>query len=71
MNNDKKPNIIAIDEKVCYNCKHRIWAVGIGWGVRCGNEIKNGIPKLIPGLRHTCPAFIMREDNNRKPFSND
>jgi len=68
MDNNKNQDTISIDEEVCYNCKHRIWDVGIGWGVRCGNEIINGIPKPIPGLRKTCGAFIMNENKNRKSF---
>lgn len=59
---------IAIDEKVCYNCKHRIWAVAIGQGVRCGNDRTNGYPKLIPGLRKTCPAFEANEEIKRKLY---
>jgi len=61
-------NNIAIDEKVCYNCKHRIWAVAIGQGVRCGNDITNGFPKLIPGLRKTCAAFEVRDEIKRKLY---
>ena len=71
MNNKKNQNIIAIDEKVCYNCKHRIWLIAIGFGVRCGNDKINGLPKIIPSLRHTCPAFIMTEEKNRSPFKYD
>jgi hypothetical protein len=59
-------NNIAIDEKVCYNCKHRIWAVAIGGGVHCGNDKTNGFPKLIPGLRKTCGAFEASEEIKRK-----
>ena len=61
-------NNIAIDEKVCYNCKHRIWAVAIGQGVRCGNQKINGFPKLIPGLRKTCAAFEVRNEITRKLY---
>jgi hypothetical protein len=68
MNNNKNQFNIAIDEKVCYNCKHRIWAVAIGQGVRCGNDITNGFPKLIPGLRKTCGAFEANEDIKRKLY---
>ena len=68
MNNNKNQFNIAIDEKVCYNCKHRIWAVAIGQGVRCGNNIINGFPKLIPGLRKTCPAFEANEEIKRKLY---
>ena len=68
MNNNKNQFNIAIDEKVCYNCKHRIWAVAIGQGVRCGNDITNGFPKLIPGLRKTCGAFEANEEIKRKLY---
>lgn len=68
MNNNKNQFNIAIDEKVCYNCKHRIWAVAIGQGVRCGNGITNGFPKLIPGLRKTCDAFEANEEIKRKLY---
>jgi hypothetical protein len=66
MNNNNNQFNIAIDEKVCYNCKHRIWAVAIGQGVRCGIDKTNGFPKLIPGLRKTCGAFEASEEIKRK-----
>ena len=69
MDNNKSGNIISINEKVCYNCKHRIWAVGIGLGVMCGNNKKNGWYTQIPGLRKTCDAFVMQEDKDRKPYT--
>ncbi len=65
MENNQLLNI-SIDEKVCYNCKHRIWAVAIGQGVRCGNEFINGWPKPIPGLRKSCEAFEVSADIKRK-----
>ena len=79
MNNDEKnkdllkndvlkSNIISTDEKVCYNCSYRIWAVAIGAGVRCGYNTQGRWPPLIKGLRATCDAFKMSEDENRKPF---
>ena len=68
MNNNKNQFNIAIDEKVCFNCKHRIWAVAIGQGVRCGNDITNVFPKLIPGLRKTCGAFEANEEIKRKLY---
>lgn len=51
-------NDIKSDERVCYNCKHMLWMVAIGQGVRCGyavNEIQT-LP-MIPHLRHTCDKF--------------
>jgi hypothetical protein len=65
---------IRLDEKVCYNCKYRLWLVGLGLGVRCGYEhfkneddsTKPAIP-IIPHLRHTCNKFEFRnEDVNEK-----
>jgi hypothetical protein len=61
-------NNIAIDEKVCYNCKHRIWAVAIGGGVHCGNKIFNGYPKPILALRKTCAAFEVRDEIKRELY---
>ena len=28
-----KPN-----EKVCYNCSHLAWLIGVGQGLRCGKK---------------------------------
>jgi hypothetical protein len=68
MNNNQNQFNIAIDEKVCYNCKHRIWAVAIGQGVRCGKDKFNGYPKLIPSLRKTCAAFEVRDEIKRELY---
>ena len=55
---------IDASERVCYNCKYRLWLVGLGLGVRCGYEhftapsgSKTGKPTIIPHLRHTCEKF--------------
>lgn len=56
-------HLIKKDEKVCYNCKHRIWLVGLGLGVRCGNPTtisdKDKVSSfpIIISLRHTCDKF--------------
>lgn len=53
------------DEKVCFNCKHMMWLVAIGLGVRCGYQVDyvNGkLPKMIPYLRHTCDNFKMKDE---------
>ncbi len=60
---------IAPDERVCYNCKHRLWAVAIGLGVMCAKKEKGGMFAQVPGLRKSCDQFEMREENNRKIFS--
>jgi hypothetical protein len=51
---------IKPDEKVCFNCKHIIWLVALGQGVRCGYDFyKNNNKVLFPisHLRHTCDKF--------------
>lgn len=50
---------IKPDEKVCYNCRYRLWMVAIGWGVRCGYTEKK---KPIPNLRHTCDHFEFKKN---------
>ena len=49
---------IKPDEKVCYNCKYRLWMVAIGWGVRCGYTEKK---KPIASLKHTCDHFEFKK----------
>lgn len=51
------------EERVCYNCKHMLWMVGIGQGVRCGwNMSPKKTPPMIPHLRHTCKHFKFRDE---------
>ena len=40
------------DEKVCFNCKHLLWMVGLGLGLKCGLTKHN-----IEHRRHTCDNF--------------
>lgn len=58
------------EEQVCYNCKHMLWLVAIGQGVRCGYEI-NGRPKMImlPSLRHVCDKFEWKNESTRPTVS--
>lgn len=50
-------------ERVCYNCKHMLWMVGIGLGVRCGYEIDgNKSMKVLPSLRHVCDKFEWKHE---------
>jgi hypothetical protein len=54
-------------EKICTNCAHFNWAVGIGLGMRCGNPINNhkilrpGAPMqklpFVPGRSFSCEHF--------------
>ena len=40
------------DEKVCFNCQHMLWLVGVGQGVKCG--LTN---KAISSRYYTCDKF--------------
>jgi len=50
---------IGRDEKVCNNCKHMLWLVGAGQGVKCSNDRNKVDGKLynIPNRQHTCEYF--------------
>jgi hypothetical protein len=61
----------APDDRVCRNCEHFAWMVGIGQGLRCRHP-ENYIDgaggggkmlMLIPSESHTCSLFKYR----RKP----
>ena len=56
--NDIKP-----EEKICYNCEHLCWAVGVGQGLRCINPDKKEKYKMIPNSRHTCELFEFKKEN--------
>ena len=45
-------------DKCCYNCKHILWLIGVGQGLRCGHNIQEGVkPPTIPGISHVCENF--------------
>jgi hypothetical protein len=48
---------IKPEDKVCYNCEHLAWMIGIGQGLRCMNPHKEKKHEMIPGSRHTCELF--------------
>ena len=52
---------IQKDEKVCYNCKHMAWMVGIGRGLICTNPKKIGEFESIPSQLHSCNSFQFNE----------
>ena len=66
---------IPNDFECCWNCKYMSWMVGIGQGVRCGNE-KNQyrifrpegnnlkIP-VIPGVAEKCELFENKRKTNK------
>jgi len=43
------------DEKVCFNCEHLLWLVGIGQGLKCGINKQS-----IPSRYYTCDKFQKR-----------
>ena len=44
-------------EKVCYNCQHLAWLIGVGQGLKCCHPKKGNPPINIPNSRHTCELF--------------
>lgn len=59
-----KMNQIKPEDKVCYNCKHLLWMIGIGQGLRCGHPKERGdlkFPPIIPKRTHTCGLFETKE----------
>lgn len=51
------PNTIPTHREICFNCKHMLWMVGIGQGVKCGLTREN-----IPSREHTCDKFISKHE---------
>jgi hypothetical protein len=50
-NNNKIENP-SPDEKVCFNCQHMLWLVGIGQGIKCDLDKKS-----LPSRYYTCDKF--------------
>jgi hypothetical protein len=55
MNADTKIVNPQPDEKVCFNCEHLLWLVGIGQGLKCDLNKKS-----IPSRYYTCDKFQKR-----------
>ncbi|MCR9228612.1 MAG: hypothetical protein NXH90_14440 [Flavobacteriaceae bacterium] len=54
---------IKANDKICINCKHLEWLIGIGQGLRCGHQAKREEGKmapLVPGKFHTCDLFELK-----------
>lgn len=47
------------DEKVCFNCKHMLWLVALGQGVKCALDKKD-----IPSRFHSCIKFEHKPKSN-------
>ena len=52
MKNSQKIENPKPDEKVCFNCEHMLWLVGVGQGVKCGLNRKD-----ITNRFHSCDKF--------------
>ena len=57
MENNKIGSDIQPKDKVCYNCEHLAWMIGIGQGLRCTNPHKEKKLEMIPSSKHTCELF--------------
>jgi len=45
-------------DRCCYNCKHILWLIGVGQGLRCGYKMQDGVkPPTIPGISYVCENF--------------
>ncbi len=66
-------------DKICFNCKHLAWLVGVGQGIRCCYEYKKGIgnvnglkvwPPTVPSKFHTCEHFEFKEKESESGNTN-
>ena len=65
--NDKKPEKSNAsnplnplpEERVCFNCKHMLWLVALGQGVKCALDKKD-----IPSRFHSCIKFDSKPKSN-------
>lgn len=58
-------NQIKPTDRICYNCKHLSWLIGVGQGLRCGHKTKREegqIAPLVPSRFHTCVLFEYKEE---------
>lgn len=52
-------------EKICLNCKHLLWMIGIGQGLKCGHperSTKTGMPRNIPRRDFSCKLFDRKKE---------
>ena len=57
MKDNKIGSDIGPEDKVCYNCRHLAWMIGIGQGLKCSNQKKEKKFESIPSSKHTCELF--------------
>ena len=61
MKDNKIGSDIGPEDKVCYNCRHLAWMIGIGQGLKCSNQKKEKKFESIPSSKHTCELFEYKE----------
>ena len=47
-------------DRCCHNCKHLLWMIGVGFGLRCGFQAKEELPPTVPSIGHVCENFSGR-----------
>jgi hypothetical protein len=62
MNNLNNP--FGKDEKICYNCNHIAFLIGIGQGLKCSHPSKTSEDNSIPSMSHTCEFFTNKNNSN-------
>lgn len=63
------------EARICYNCRHMAWLVGLGQGIRCRNpehpENRQSEPIgrwwLIPARSHSCDLFERKKCLESQP----
>jgi hypothetical protein len=43
--------------KICRNCEHLSWGIGVGQGLRCIHPSKDKPYATVPSSEHTCGLF--------------
>lgn len=56
---NKHGHNFQITDKCCFNCKHLLWMIGIGMGLRCGVDYQRTgqRPPAVPSIGHSCERF--------------
>ena len=49
-----------VTDRCCFNCKHLLWMIGVGQGLRCGIDFNKRVvesPPSVPSIGHVCDRF--------------
>ena len=44
-------------DRCCHNCKHLLWMIGVGFGLRCGFQTTESLPPTVPSIGYVCENF--------------